>query len=130
VPEPDLRACPCAQPSRGSPALTEETLSDRPAPGAPENRQPSTLAIHAGEDELTTRAPVVPPVVQSATFVWADPADGPLLYTRYGNNPNQVQLARKMAALEGMEASVPLASGMAAVAMTLLALTEAGDHVV
>ena len=105
-------------------------MSDRPAPGAPENRQPSTLAIHAGEDELTTRAPVVPPVVQSATFVWADPADGPLLYTRYGNNPNQVQLARKMAALEGMEASVPLASGMAAVAMTLLALTEAGDHVV
>jgi cystathionine beta-lyase/cystathionine gamma-synthase len=91
---------------------------------------PATLAIHAGEVERAAGGAVVPPVVQSATFMWADPADGPLLYTRYGNNPNQLQLGRKIAALEGMEAAVPLGSGMAAVAMALLALTEAGDHVV
>jgi cystathionine beta-lyase/cystathionine gamma-synthase len=73
---------------------------------------------------------VVPPIVQSSTFFWATPEDGELLYSRYGNNPNQLLLARKLAALEGTEASVPLASGMGATAMTLLALTRAGDHIV
>jgi O-acetylhomoserine/O-acetylserine sulfhydrylase-like pyridoxal-dependent enzyme len=46
------------------------------------------------------------------------------------NNPNQIQVARKVAALEGMEAGLALGSGMAAIACTLLALTEAGDHIV
>jgi cystathionine beta-lyase/cystathionine gamma-synthase len=72
----------------------------------------------------------VPPIVQSATFFWGKPSDGELLYSRHGNNPNQVSLGRKLAALEGTESAVPLASGMAATAMTLLALTQAGDHVV
>jgi cystathionine beta-lyase/cystathionine gamma-synthase len=69
-------------------------------------------------------------VVQSATFFWGTPDDGELLYSRYGNNPNQRLLGQKVAALEGMEAGVALGSGMAATAMTLLALTRAGDHVV
>jgi cystathionine beta-lyase/cystathionine gamma-synthase len=73
---------------------------------------------------------VVPPISQSATFHWADPRDGELLYTRYGNNPNQIAVAQKAAALEGTDASVALSSGMAATAMTLLALTDAGDHIV
>jgi cystathionine beta-lyase/cystathionine gamma-synthase len=69
--------------------------------------------------------------VQSATFVFHGGRDDEeLLYSRYGNNPNQRQVGRKVAALEGMEAALPLASGMAATAMTLLALTESGDHVV
>lgn len=90
----------------------------------------ATLAIHAGEGERAPGQPVAPPVVQSATFLWADPAEGELLYTRYGNNPNQLQAAAKVAALEGMEAATVLGSGMGATAMTLLALTEAGDHIV
>jgi cystathionine beta-lyase/cystathionine gamma-synthase len=53
-----------------------------------------------------------------------------LLYSRYGNNPNQEQLGRKLAALEGTEAAAVFGSGMAATAMTILALTQAGDHVV
>jgi len=72
----------------------------------------------------------MPPIVQSATFFWGSPADGEVLYTRHGNNPNQELLGKKVAALEGMEAGAPLASGMGATAMTLLALTQAGDHVV
>ena len=92
---------------------------------------PGTLGVHGtGAGEKSPGSPVVPPIHQSATFHWADPRDGELLYTRYGNNPNQVELARKVAALEGTEAAVALASGMAATAMTLLALTDAGDHVV
>jgi cystathionine beta-lyase/cystathionine gamma-synthase len=62
--------------------------------------------------------------------MWGQPSDGELLYSRYGNNPNQESLGRKVAALEGTQAGAALASGMGATAMTLLALTEMGDHVV
>lgn len=99
----------------------------------PDGRRPhgaSTRAIHAGDADRSPGSPVVPPIVQSATFHWASPEDGELLYSRYGNNPNQLQVAAKVAALEEAEAAVALASGMAATAMTLLALTERGDHIV
>jgi cystathionine beta-lyase/cystathionine gamma-synthase len=90
-----------------------------------------TVGVHgAATGEKAPGSPVVPPINQSATFHWADPRDGELLYTRYGNNPNQVAVGQTVAALEGTEAAVALASGMAATAMTLLALTDSGDHVV
>lgn len=92
-------------------------------------RGQATLGVHS-DAPRTPGSPVVPPIVQSATFHWADPSDGDLLYTRWTNNPNQVEVARKVAALEGMEAAIALGSGMGAIACTLLALTEAGDHVV
>lgn len=90
----------------------------------------STVGVHGGPENRTPGAPVVPPIAQSATFHWAKPEDGELLYSRYGNNPNQIQVGLKMAALEGTEAAVALGSGMGAMAMTLLALAEVGDHVV
>ena len=90
----------------------------------------ATRAIHGGGYEKRPGLPVVPPIVQSATFHWATPDDGELLYSRYGNNPNQVIVGRKIAALEGTEAAVALGSGMGATAMTFLALVEAGDHIV
>ena len=91
----------------------------------------ATLAVHAGSEKRRAGAPVVPPLVRSATFHWSDPAgDGKLRYTRYGNNPVQVSLGEKLAALEGVDAALALASGMAAISMTFLAATEAGDHVV
>lgn len=90
----------------------------------------ATLGVHGGALERRPGDPVVPPIVQSATFMWGQPSDGELLYSRYGNNPNQESLGRKIAALEGMQAGAALASGMGATAMTLLALTEMGDHVV
>lgn len=93
-------------------------------------RGSSTLGVHGGEGDRHPGAPVVPPLVQSATFLWGKPSDGELLYSRYGNNPNQQALARKVAALEGTRAAAVLASGMGATAMTLLALTTSGDHVV
>ncbi len=95
------------------------------------SRRTATLAVHGGSGDRRPGAPVVAPLVRSSTFHWAGPADGTdLLYTRYGNNPVQTSLAKKLAALEGAEAAVALASGMAAISMTLLAATEAGDHVV
>jgi cystathionine beta-lyase/cystathionine gamma-synthase len=92
--------------------------------------RPSTLGVHGVEPRGRAGEPVIPPVVQSATFHWATPADGELLYSRYGNNPNQLQVSRKIAALEGGEAAIALGSGMGATAMALLAVLDAGDHVV
>jgi cystathionine beta-lyase/cystathionine gamma-synthase len=92
---------------------------------------PSTLGVHAGSPEPTAGAPVVGPLVQSATFFGGGGADtGELLYTRYGNNPNQVAVGQKVAALEGTESALALGSGMAATALTFLALTRSGDHIV
>lgn len=92
---------------------------------------PSTRAIHAGSPPPEPGAPVVPPVVMSSTFYGGKRDEpGPLRYSRYGNNPNQEQVAATMAALEGTEASLLLSSGMAAIALTVLSATEAGDHIV
>jgi cystathionine beta-lyase/cystathionine gamma-synthase len=90
----------------------------------------STVAVHGGGRDRSAGAPVPTPIVQSATFLFrGGRGDEELLYTRYNNNPNHLAVARKVAALEGMEAATPLASGMAATAITLLALTKAGDHI-
>jgi cystathionine beta-lyase/cystathionine gamma-synthase len=93
--------------------------------------RPATVGIHAGSPEPVPGAPVVSPIVQSSTFIGGagEPASQ-LLYSRYGNNPNQALVGEKMAALEGTEASLLLSSGMAAIAMTILAALPEGGHVV
>ena len=53
-----------------------------------------------------------------------------MLYTRYGNNPNQLDLAKKYALLEGAEDAIFLASGMGATALAHLAVLRPGDHLV
>lgn len=93
-------------------------------------RRAATHAVHAGQPPTGPGDPVVPSIARSSTFHWSGPGDGPLLYSRYGNNPNQLSAAGKIAALEGTEAALVLGSGMGATAMTLLALAEAGDHIV
>jgi len=92
---------------------------------------PSTTGVHAGGGPTLPGGPVVPPIVQSSTFFSASPGDErEPLYTRYGTNPNQMAVGEKIAALEGTEAALTLASGMAATAMTFLAVLRKGDHVV
>ncbi|HEX5727521.1 MAG TPA: PLP-dependent aspartate aminotransferase family protein [Longimicrobiaceae bacterium] len=90
----------------------------------------STRAVHAGEPPVEAGGPVVNPIFQSATFHSYPEGEGPVLYQRYGNAPNHVALEARLAALEGGEDAVVLASGMAAMACALLSLVEAGDHVV
>lgn len=91
---------------------------------------PSTRGIHGDGRRPAPGEPVVPPIVQSATFAGGLRPNAELLYTRYGNNPTQEAVGRKIAALEEMEAGAVLGSGMGAVAMTMLALTQKGDHIV
>ncbi len=87
----------------------------------------STIAVHGLPESRREHEPVVAPVMQSATFVNAVGSDREVLYTRYGNNPNQVSLARKYALLEGAEDAVFVASGMAATALAHLAVLRPGD---
>jgi len=53
----------------------------------------------------------------------------PFIYTRW-NNPTNDLLERRLAALEGGEAAVVFASGMAATAGLWLAKLKSGDHLV
>jgi cystathionine beta-lyase/cystathionine gamma-synthase len=89
---------------------------------------PSTLSIHGLPHRRADWTPVVSPVMQSATFVNPVGSSEEVLYTRYGNNPNQLELARKYALLEGAEAAVFLSSGMGATALAHLAVLRPGDH--
>jgi cystathionine beta-lyase/cystathionine gamma-synthase len=91
---------------------------------------PSTRAIHAGAPRPEVGAPVVMPLVPSTTF-YSDPSgQGEVLYTRYGNGPNQAVVERRLASLDGAEDALVTASGMSAMACALLSVLQAGDHVV
>ena len=89
---------------------------------------PSTTAIHGPKDRAREGEPVVTPVYQSTTFHQAIGSSEEVLYTRYGNNPNHRSLAGKLAALEGAERAIFLASGMGATALAHLAVLRPGDH--
>jgi len=88
----------------------------------------STISVHGLPHRLADGTPVVRPIVQSTTFVNPVGSTEEVLYTRYGNNPNQVELARKYALLEGAEDAVFLSSGMGATALAHLAVLRPGDH--
>lgn len=53
----------------------------------------------------------------------------PFIYSRY-SNPNNSELIDKVCLLEGAEAGVTMASGMAAIYTTLAALLKSGDHLI
>jgi methionine-gamma-lyase len=100
-----------------------------------------TQAVHAGQEPDPVTGSVTPPIHMTTTFKLPEP--GPLLmdalflrgdrpphvYTRW-SNPSLRTLEEKMAALEGAEAGVAFASGMAAVSGVLFTFLGAGDHVV
>ncbi len=88
----------------------------------------STKAIHGEPHSKAASTPVVSPIYQSSTF--ANPIGSPegVIYTRYGNNPNQLAIAERLAALEGAEDAIFLGSGMGATAMAHLAVLHPGDH--
>lgn len=90
----------------------------------------STTAIHGTPRRRPDWTPVSPPLVQSSTFTNPVGSEEEVLYTRYGNTPNQVALAAKYAQLEGAEAALFCGSGMAATALAHLAVLRPGDHLV
>jgi methionine-gamma-lyase len=98
----------------------------------------ATLAVHAGESPCPATGALDTPIYQSTTFVSADSDDMAAvygeekfgyMYTRYGN-PTIRALEEKVAALEGGEAALAFATGMAAISSAILGYVQAGDHVV
>jgi cystathionine beta-lyase/cystathionine gamma-synthase len=90
----------------------------------------STTAIHGTPHRRPDWAPIAPALLQSSTFVNPIGSDEEVLYSRYGNNPNQVELARKYSLLEGAEDAIFVASGMGATALAHLAMLRPGDHLI
>jgi len=90
----------------------------------------STIAIHGTPHRRPDWSPVAPSLHQSSTFVNPIGSDDEVLYSRYGNNPNQVELAKKYALLEGADSAIFVSSGMGATALAHLAVLRPGDHLI
>ena len=101
----------------------------------PPHRHWQTMAIHAGMELV--EGDVSPPIHMASTYLFdsaeaaaqAFEGEDQPIYTRWGNPTTQV-LERKVAALEGAQAAVATASGMAAVSAAILAVVSQGDHIV
>jgi cystathionine gamma-synthase len=97
----------------------------------------STAAVHAGEERQKPANAITDPIFCASTFTFPDTASVIEFierklpreeYGRYGN-PSERVVERKLAALEGGEAALLFASGMAAFVGLLLAKLSAGDEV-
>src|SRR5215468_3886519 len=97
-----------------------------------------TLCLHAGHIPDAATGARALPIYQTTSFVFdsADHAASLFNLQTFGNvysrisNPTVAALEERVAALEGGRAAVASASGMAAEAMALMTMLQAGDHVV
>ncbi|CAH2598747.1 Cystathionine gamma-synthase [Rhodovastum atsumiense] len=100
---------------------------------------PATCALYTGETTRGVGEPVTPGPAMSASFLTHPDAVGfsandlgaaaPHFYTRW-SNPTVELLETRLAALEGGEAAVAFASGMAAVNALFSDRLASGDHLV
>lgn len=100
----------------------------------------STRAVHSGNDvdqRMVTRAKSLP-IYETSVFVYDSLAQvddfltgnpDNYMYTRLGN-PNTAALETLVCELEGGEAALFSASGMAAISAALLGRLSAGDHLI
>jgi cystathionine gamma-synthase len=99
----------------------------------------ATIAIHGAEGEREQGAAVSnPPVLSTSYFTHPDAvgfsatdlkANAPHFYSRW-SNPTLELLERRLALLEGAEAAVSFASGMAAITTLFHDRLQTGDHLV
>ena len=98
----------------------------------------STIAIHAGEGKFQKSEPVGTVIARTASFtfssseemrLWAAGKSSAYMYTRYAN-PTLAVAEEKIARLEGGEAALVTASGMAAISSALFSVLKAGDEVI
>lgn len=104
----------------------------------------ATLAVHAGRDDFAALGVHAAPLDLSSTYPVGDPdagtasldamvaggaPQGSSVYARL-HNPTVARFEGALAQLEGAEAAVAYASGMAAMTAALLAATQAKRHVV
>ena len=98
----------------------------------------SYILNELGEERSNYFNAIAPPIIQTSNFTFPDidTMRGMLaqefeshLYTR-GNNPTVEILRKKLAALDGAEDALVLASGSAAIASAVIANVSQGDHIV
>lgn len=98
---------------------------------------PATIATHAGSDPFAQHGAVNPPVYHASTLLFPTVAAleaaaldrfGDFRYGRLGT-PTTRALERAIAQIEGGHCAVNVPSGLAAVAIALLACVNAGEHV-
>ena len=99
---------------------------------------PDTLAIHAGQVPDRETGARALPIYQTTSYVFDSAEHAASLFNlqTFGNvysrlsNPTVAALEERVAALERGRAAVAAASGMAAEALALMTILQAGDHVV
>ena len=97
-----------------------------------------TLCLHAGQIPDAATGARATPIYQTTSYVFDDTEHAASLFNlqTFGNiytrlsNPTTAVFEERMAALEGGRAGLAVSSGMAASAIALLTLCEAGDHIV
>ncbi len=97
--------------------------------------RPETKAVRGGTDLTRKNGPLATPIYQTSTFEVTDneeqlratPTD--MFYTRYGN-PTHTVAEKAIADLEKTDRALLFSSGMNAITTSILALLEAGDHVI
>ena len=90
-----------------------------------------TKLVHAGEPRPRFGRAVVTPIFQSSTFAMeGEVGYHDIKYGRLSNTPSHEALHGKLAAVEGGEAALVTASGMAAITSTLLSMLRPGDHLI
>ena len=103
----------------------------------PKNLHTETLAVRAAVDKsqygenseaLYLTSSFTQPDSETAARRFAGEQDG-FIYSRF-TNPTTASMEMRLAALEGSEACVATASGMAAVLLLCMGLLQSGDHVV
>jgi len=101
-------------------------------------KNPETIALHAGYRADPTTGSVAVPIHQTTSYQFRDTDHATKLfaleeigniYTRV-NNPTQDVLEQRMTAMEGGAAALAVASGQAAVAMSIQNIARAGDNIV
>lgn len=104
----------------------------------PDGADVSTKCVHAGTYLDPITGAVGTPIFQNSTFLFSEHTYGAFeqghirdipIYGRYGS-PNQWAVQEKIASLENAESAVVFSSGMAAIATTLLALTNRNGHII
>jgi len=97
-----------------------------------------TRAVHADEDRSKHHGAVSVPVYNASVFSFTDAESGaeihneitPGYYYGRNGNPTTEALEKTVAELEGGEAALAFASGMAAVSAGVLANVRTGDHII
>jgi cystathionine gamma-synthase len=123
----------------------EKTPVSTPVSGSEEQSDHllSTRCVHAREARPKPHHALVDPIFQTSTYTFDNMAEaveyqtahlfGPVAdryeYGRYGN-PTIAAAEARLAALEGAESAILVASGMAALTFTFLKLLPSGSHIV